>query len=305
MTKGSLTLRRSHLKIQHLALLTVFLYFQFSSVNTAFSQKAEIGLSAGLTNFQGDLPSYNFQDGLQLKLHPEIGLFVRYPVLSAVAVRADLRYTGVSGDDALHDSEGSRRRNLHFRSSIIQGFLAVEVYPVMFFREEPPRLNIFLAGGAGFYHFNPQARYQGQWVELHPLSTEGQGLEAYPEQESYSLTQLQFPLGGGLRFEINDVWSIGAELFVYVLTTDYLDDVSTYYISYAELLEAKGPLSAALANREGEYLGTGPVEVNTGTNRGNPDTKDYFATASLTVHCALDAIFVPRSQRFKKKCPKF
>lgn len=305
MTKGSLTLRRPHLKIQHLALLTVFLYFQFNSVDSAFSQRPEIGLSAGLTNFQGDLPSYNFQDGLQLKLHPEIGLFIRYPVLPPVALRADLRYTGVSGDDALHDSERSRRRNLHFRSSILQGFLVAEIYPLMFFRDEPPRLNMFLAGGAGVYHFNPQARYQGQWVELQPLSTEGQGLEAYPEQEPYSLTQFNFPIGGGLRFEINSTWSIGAELFVYLLTTDYVDDVSTYYISYAELLEAKGPLSAALANREGEYLGTGPVDVNTGAPRGNPDTKDYFATGALTVQCALDAIFIPQSQRFKKKCPKF
>ena len=65
--------------------------------------------------------------------------------------------------------------------------------------------------------------------------------------------------------------------------TDYLDDVSTIYITYPELLEKAGPLTAALANRQGEYLGTEPVIVPTGAARANPDTRDLFGVITVRV----------------------
>jgi len=69
-------------------------------------------------------------------------------------------------------------------------------------------------------------------------------------------------------------------MFSYTFT-DYLDDVSTIYISYPELLEKAGPLTAALANRIGEYYGRGPEVLPTGTARANADSKDYFGTITL------------------------
>ena len=65
--------------------------------------------------------------------------------------------------------------------------------------------------------------------------------------------------------------------------TDYLDDASTIYITYPELLEKAGPLTAALANREGELVGSGPVIQPTGSARANPDSKDLFGVMTLRV----------------------
>lgn len=269
------------------------------------AQTAELGLSLGLTNYQGDLPSYNFEDGFRILIHPEVGIFGRYFVRPSVAVKADLRITGVSGDDELHSRPSGQRRNLDFRSRILQAYLTAEFYPLTLFYDEPTRFSIFLQAGAGVMRFNPEARYMDEWVELHPLHTEGQGLEQFPDQDPYHLTQIHIPVGGGIRYQINDNLSIGGELTFFFLFTDYLDDVSTIYISYPELLEAEGPLTAALSNRVGEYLGTEPVIAPTGTSRGNPDYNDLFGTGSITIQYAFDAIFVPNSKKFKNRCPKF
>ena len=91
--------------------------------------------------------------------------------------------------------------------------------------------------------------------------------------------------------------------------TDYIDDVSTIYISYPELYEQAGPLTAALANRQGEYLGTEPVIVPTGSLRGNPDTKDLFGTITVRFGSPLDVssnnIKVRKNGSKTIKCPKF
>lgn len=269
------------------------------------SQNAELGLSFGLSNYQGDLSSYNFDDEFRVLIHPEAGLFGRYFWNRYLAFKTDIRLTGVSGDDDLHSSENRRRRNLDFRTRIFQAYITAEFYLLSLFNDEPTRFNLFFQGGAGIFHFNPETKYMGEWVKLHELHTEGQGLAGFPDQKPYQLTQFHLPVGCGIRYQLNDRLSIGIELTFFYLFTDYLDDVSTIYISYPELLENEGPLSAALANRVGEYLGTEPLIVPTGKERGNSNVRDFFGTGSITIQYALDAIFVPDSKKFKTHCPKF
>jgi hypothetical protein len=91
--------------------------------------------------------------------------------------------------------------------------------------------------------------------------------------------------------------------------TDYLDDVSTIYIAYPELLEKAGSLTAALANRQGEYNGTEPVVVQTGSQRGNPTSKDYFGTitfrASVPVEWTSGGVRIRQHHKKRINCPKF
>jgi hypothetical protein len=92
--------------------------------------------------------------------------------------------------------------------------------------------------------------------------------------------------------------------------TDYLDDVSTIYIAYPELLQKAGPLTAALANREGEFIGSEPVIRPTGTARGNPDSNDIFGTitfrVSIPVHIKIETFKIRRHNNNKRiDCPKF
>jgi hypothetical protein len=91
--------------------------------------------------------------------------------------------------------------------------------------------------------------------------------------------------------------------------TDYLDDVSTIYITYPELLEKAGPLTAALANRQGEYLNSEPVIVPTGTIRGNANSNDFFGTITFRASIPMDmgsGQFKVRNKSSKTiRCPKF
>ncbi|MBK6498397.1 MAG: hypothetical protein IPG00_09620 [Saprospiraceae bacterium] len=75
--------------------------------------------------------------------------------------------------------------------------------------------------------------------------------------------------------------SFGMEVSPRKAYTDYLDDVSGTYVNYNEMVAAGNPLGAALANRTGEYLNTGPVLLPTGTGRGRPDKQDWYTHFGL------------------------
>ena len=83
---------------------------------------------------------------------------------------------------------------------------------------------------------------------------------------------------------VDDIWNIGLDWGTRYTFTDYIDDASTVYVSRPELLAGgKSELAANLANRMGEYRGTEPVILPTGTRRGNAESKDFYTFLVLTV----------------------
>jgi hypothetical protein len=128
------------------------------------------------------------------------------------------------------------------------------------------------------FHFDPYTYdISGQKTFLNPLNTEGQGI--YSDNKTYKLTQVAIPMGGGLKFAINENIRLGLEFGLRKLFTDYLDDVSTNYADYNDLLNAKGPVAVELAFREDEVPGSNAVYPAKDTQRGNPAQKDvYFFT---------------------------
>lgn len=236
------------------------------------SQHLEAGLSAGLAGYSGDLDPENVSDHFQL-LQPSAGIFGRYYFSDFLNARLNFQYARLRGDDAISD----RPRNLHFRSDIFEVGLNLEFnilgyQPYALYRPFSP----YLFGGIAFFSFNPKAEYEGEWLALQPLGTEGQFLEQYPDREPYARTAFAIPFGAGVKYALNDTWNIGLQAGLRMTFTDYLDDVSATYISDSEMLEGAGELAAALANRSGE-------PVSTGFERGNPDTHDWYFIAELFV----------------------
>lgn len=269
----------------------------------------EFGAFAGLSNYQGDLASVSTTDGLKLKLGPVLGLHGGYAFTPSFSGRAQLLYTRLSGDDALSENADTRQRNLDFFAPVGQLSAGVEWYP---FRYDPGRLkriSPYLAGGGSVFYFNPRTRYEGRKVSLQPLGTEGQYLRDYPEQTPYHRLQPGLVVGGGLKMPISTTLVLSLEGILTYTFTDYLDDASTIYISYPELLEKAGPLTAALANRQGEYLGTEPVVTPTGSARANAATKDYFGMVTLRLSMPLDVDAGRQSVRYhnnrRMRCPRF
>jgi hypothetical protein len=160
----------------------------------------------------------------------------------AYGLRLEATYGTVSASDAdlksVAASTGGRyQRNLSFRSRIEELALVAEFYPLYIFVDWPntkynaPKLSPYILAGIGVFHFNPQAQDStGSWIDLQPLHTEGEGFTQYPDRKEYKLTQINFPVGLGLKYELSDKVNIRAELMWRILQTDYLDDVSTTYI---------------------------------------------------------------------------
>ena len=87
----------------------------------------------------------------------------------------------------------------------------------------------YIFAAIGFYHFNPYTRdADNKKYYLHDLSTEGQGLAAYPSKKPYKLTQFCIPFGGGWKWDLNSKYSIAVEIGYRFMFTDYLDDVSGF-----------------------------------------------------------------------------
>ena len=243
--------------------------------------QGEIGIVAGISNYQGDLPSYNFNDGLRVLIGPVIGAHGAYELNNRFQVRTDLLYIRLSGDDALGDKPDVIARNLDFFAPVIQLTVGMDWNIFGFSTSTPGKICPYGSAGGSIFYFNPRTRYEGEKVSLKPLGTEGQYLADYPDQKPYSRFQTSLQFGGGLKWMPSDQIIIALEGMLSYTFTDYLDDASTIYITYPELLEKAGPLTAALANRQGEYLGTEPVIVPTGAARANANSRDYFGTITV------------------------
>ena len=122
------------------------------------------------------------------------------------------------------------QRNLSFKSSVLEGYLAAEIYPTVFFERYDGlqgKFRPYGLVGVGAYKFNPKTKLNGHWVELKPLRTEGQGL--VDGKSEYKLTQLEIPMGIGFKYYIKENMYVGMEVLHRKLFTDYVDDVSTTY----------------------------------------------------------------------------
>jgi hypothetical protein len=137
--------------------------------------------------------------------------------------------------------------------------------------------------GIGLYNFKPQGlTSDGAWVDLKPLKTEGQGL--VDGRIPYKLTQLNVPIGFGLKWTYNDTWSMALEVNHRLTFTDYIDDVSTTYFSPTLISQKYGPVAAQLSNRSNpaspDYL---PLSTGTGQQRGDPTDKDAYMMGTITL----------------------
>ena len=219
---------------------------------------------------------------------------------NAITARLEANFGKVSADDAVLESvpvtdiaRNRYNRNLNFQSNITEFNLVAEFHPFFLFidwankDQDPPRYSPYIAGGIGYFSFNPQAKIENRLIDLQPLATEGQGLKEYPDSKPYKLKQFNYPVGGGIRYELSPLVTLRAELLYRILSTDYLDDCSKDYINpdaYALNGFSGTKLTNALAlnNREINGQNTKP-----GGKRGSPLQNDGYFTFNLKISLSL------------------
>jgi hypothetical protein len=285
------------------ALTTRAQYYYENSKYYSSDVILELGVSAGIMNSLNDLGGKKgigkgFIKDLNLKLSkPSFGVYAIAMYKDAIGARLEATFGGIQAYDTILKKVAnttSRRydRNLSFRSRITDIQLAAEVHPLFFKNYDEgkaPFWSPYLVVGIGFFSFNPEAKLNDRWYDLQPLHTEGQGFAEYPDRKPYKLTQINIPIGIGIKYEVNSTISARFEIVHRILFTDYLDDASTDYIDPSLFNVYLSPQQAAIAqqlyNRLAELNPAYDPALN--TQRGNPKNNDSFFTIQLKVGMAI------------------
>ncbi len=263
----------------------------------------ELGGSIGAMNSLTDIGGKKGFGGKYFKdLNPGntnvvAGIYFGALYKDMVGLRLEANFGKVSAHDSvlsnvpMKDIARARyNRNLSFRSNITEISLIAELYPLYAFvdwtmyERSAPRFSPYIMAGVGYFKFNPQANLNGRWVNLQPLSTEGQGFQEYPDRQPYKLNGFSIPVGAGVKYELSPMVNLRVEFLYRPTNTDYIDDVSTTYIDKENDFLNNGFTGArfnnayALTDRQrGEYL----PQTLPGKKRGNPEDNDNFFSVNL------------------------
>lgn len=243
--------------------------------------KLDVGGYLGMANYLGEIGGKEKTERpfiWDMKLNQtrwSMGGFARYKINDFFAIQGSLNYLRIQCDDKLSTNRGRRGRNLNFRNDILDFALRGEVYIY----------NIPDVGGTGRYRLDfksyafvgvgaflhgPKTIYDGSWVKLRDLKTEGQ---ATP----YSKIGICIPTGLGFYFTKKRKYRVGWEMSWRLTFTDYIDDISTVYAD-PSILESQAAID--LANRHDEVSGNPDVPADghyaPGEKRGDSSDNDTY-----------------------------
>lgn len=315
----------------------VLISFLFASTLNSSAQsittgngKVEIGLSFGPLFFLGDLggnhgtgkrfikdvnlPLTNISKGIYVNLYPAEWL----------GFRVAINQGRLEGYDSLIKDKGDaeyyrKKRNLQFRSPLLEAYAAIEVYPTVFLEQYDGlqgKIRPYFVAGAGIFKFKPQGQYyspdgRAHWVDLQPLHLEGQGMAEYPDRPNYKLMSLEIPLGAGFKYYIKENLYVGLEVMHRKSFSDYVDDVSLDYIDnslFANYLPAdKVAMANQLYFREGFVPGGTTSRIPAiGEQRGNPKQNDSFFSSIIRFGWRLNDSNSPNGRAARQmRCPAF
>jgi opacity protein-like surface antigen len=193
----------------------------------------------GFCNYFGDIGGSSTKENwfglkdISIKhTRPSVYVGARYKIRTNVAVRMNLMYGYIAGDDA---NSKNNDRGFSFSSRLFEPSIQAEYSLIseeqrrrssaMFNKKgmmnNYSQINLYLYAGIGGVFFNPKVN------DLMQLAA------AY--DPDHSKMGIVFPVGIGLKYVISQQWSIGAELGVRFTTTDYLDGYHTKFSNANDL----------------------------------------------------------------------
>lgn len=259
------------------------------------TSRFEISAHIGATTFFGDLGG-NIGRGMPFAkdfdprtIHPFVGLSLGYYPANYLKFKFSISHTSVNGADSLIHNQGSMERwryyrNLSFRSRISDASLEAEFYPLIWLSNSQKLqwFDPFFSIGIGAFRYNPQAKLNGNWIDLQPLHLEGQGFPEYPNRKPYSLTQLYIPYSAGIKYYLNDNWSVSAAMLWRRTFTDYIDDISTTYINPV-LFDKYLPADKAALAKQLYSRSKTPWKVRPNIEKADSRDRDSYVTMLVTV----------------------
>ena len=193
--------------------------YVYSQVNLS---KYELGLSAGVFVYQGDLTPEKL--GAYKTMKPQLALHIYRKISPSFSMRLNINRGSLYGNDAKYANPGWRQqRNFIFTSSVTE--LSVQgVWNIL--ENKSPRFSpyVFAGGGLSFLNIKRSAAnfntaYFGE------NSAVASGLA---EDLAHPLPRVipVVPVGAGVRYSLNERFSLTAETSYRLSFTDYLDGFS-------------------------------------------------------------------------------
>jgi hypothetical protein len=271
--------------------------------------RKEVFISLGSSNFLGDLGGgskdgrdYSPADLDISETRTAFGFGGRYKVKRWMNVAGKFNYLILKGDDAKTDNIYRNNRNLNFKSNTFELTARAEFgyqssrtggtrYGIKKNYSAASKIfthNFFGFIGLGAFYYNPKGKdASGNWVGLHALHTEGQGLPGGPKQ--YKRFSICIPVGAFYKLNISKKWTIGIEFTWRKTFTDYIDDVGSSYYDPAALEAAYGPKSAAMAdpslaknNPDSPLYGASRPSADGTTAQRGDKQKDSYMSLEIT-----------------------
>lgn len=229
------------------------------------AQTWEVGASAGLAGYMGDLNPNN-----PLLVSGGAGsILLKRNFDEYFSARLSLTAGTIAGADSLSGNRQFVNRNLSFKTSLQEVSLVGEVNFMKYIPSVTTnRYTPYLFIGGALTHFNPQATYQGQTYDLQPLKTEGQA-------QPYKTSTVAAIYGAGIKFNFTDSWNLIADIGYRYAFTDYLDDVSGLYAPVSSF-SSPNSIAFKLADR-------GLTPGFPGTQRGDLRPHDTYFFINLTL----------------------
>lgn len=256
------------------------------------SLDGEYGITIGSAHYFGDL---NTEAAIN-RPKPAFGAFFRKHFGNYIGLRLTAHYAQLGYSDVYSKNEYQKARNLSFNSDIWELAVRGDFNFFKFIPGDPEHgFTPYATIGVGMFTYDPYAYYKGKKEYLRPLGTEGQN--AGIGRKEYGTMALCIPFGVGIKYSINNRANISFEVGHRFTTTDYLDDVSTTYVSPSLFpADASGapPSSYYLFDRSYEVLGMSNRLSNVvGRQRGWNKQKDQYVIAEVGISFNLSTYRCP------------
>ncbi len=262
---------------------TLFLSLFFTVSAQAINgevQEGELGITVGAAHYFGDL---NTNAALN-RPKPALGIFVRKQFGEYIALRLGGHFAQLGYSDIYSKNDFQKRRNLSFNSNIWEASLQGD-FNFMRFVPGVPELAFtpYVTMGVGIFNYNPYAYLRGKKYALRPLGTEGQGSSVYPDRRPYNAVAFCLPLGMGIKYNINPNLNFSFEIAYRFTSTDYLDDVSSYYAPDAfASTNPSGSSTIWYLLQDRSYETGDQIRIGTkGRQRGFRNQRDSYVIAEV------------------------
>jgi hypothetical protein len=293
-----------------------------------------LGIALNALNYYGDLAPRPgiFSTDISFT-RPAVGLSFSHRFGPRYAIMSSFMYGTLMGADSESADAGDSsnglyrsQRNLSFRNRIkeLSVVASLDLFPNMATYISRVKWTPYVfAGVAGLLH-NPQGLAPatdlqgnplpeaGQWVNLQSLGTEGQNATLADNDvnggiKPYKKLQVAIPFGIGVRFRLNEILDLSAELGFRYLFTDYIDDVSQNYVDLGVF--GNNELAKAMSYRSNEAVATtqliatmtrdvqyydllpGYGQEHVDNMRGNKNDKDTYMVTTIRLTYILGKTF--------------